>query len=345
MQSIGLGSVSNRAGAFGEFQSDEPAGGLRSIPTTGEPNSRSVAVPAGQTVDVTIPGVCLNYGLPAPTPRDTLTVMDVDSYTTNPRIRKALRTLSTLGTSHGVAQAVMWRICNDLTFEEMLAQSGKLMNASEIALAARFVEIIDESTSAAPLEAPAIASSRVLVRVEGQGSLAREAERINGQLEGLRVLGLPMKVADGETTPPCSAPAMAIKVVLTAARPGETRGRIVVTTCTQPEAWSPLGNVAFRENSSISVVDGAVMARAIDRAISGAFVTVKPTHRGVGSTTLKVENRLPFTINGLVLKAGNSFGDPSVPFEAVGVGPARSTTLPLQAANASLVEHVQLNGL
>ena len=30
---------------------------------------------------------------------------------------------------------------------------------------------------------------------------------------------------------------------------------------------------------------------------------------------------------------------------AVGVGPARSAALPIQAANASLVEHVELNGL
>ncbi len=93
-----------------------PAASARS-PSTGEPGSRSVAVPAGESVDVSIPGVCLNYGLPAPTPRDTLTLMDVDTYTTDPRIRKALRTLATVGTSHGVAQAVMWHLCNDLPFE------------------------------------------------------------------------------------------------------------------------------------------------------------------------------------------------------------------------------------
>ena len=52
LQSIGLGSVTNRPGAFGEFQGDAGAGGLRSIPATGEPRSRSVAVPAGETVDV-----------------------------------------------------------------------------------------------------------------------------------------------------------------------------------------------------------------------------------------------------------------------------------------------------
>ena len=345
LQSIGLGSVTNRPGAFGEFQADATAGGLRSIPATGEPRSRSVAVPAGETIELTVPGVCLNYGLPAPTPRDTLTVMHVDSYTTDPRVRKALQTLATVGTSHGVAQSVMWRVCNDMPFEAMMEQSGKLMNLSEIALAARFVEALDESTSPGLLQPSALTDSRILIQVEGQGTLDREARRINGQLDGLRVLGLPLKVVEGETMPPCSAPAMAVRVILTGSKPGETRGRIVVTACSQPDAWSPLGSVNLRENSSISVVDGATMARAIDRAVSGAFVSVKPAHRSVGSTTLKIENRLPFTVMSLVVRAGTSSGAPSVPFEAVGVGPSRSASLPIQAATASQVEHVELNGL
>lgn len=344
MQSIGLGSVSNRPGAFGEFQGDAP-GGLRSIPTTGEPRSRSVAVPAGETVDLTIPGVCLNYGLAAPTPRDTLTITDVDTYTTDPKVRKALRSLATMGTSHGVAQAVMWRICNDLSFETMMEQSGKLINTAEIALAARFVEALDESTAPGLVETSALTSGRILVQVEGQGPLATDAARINGQLEGLRVLGLPVKVVEGETMPPCSAPALAIRVVLNSAKPGETRGRIVVNACSVADGWGPLGSTAFRENSSISVVDGNLMARAIDRAVSGAFVSVKPAHRSVGSTTLKIENRLPFTISGVTVRAGSSLGAPSVPFEAIGVGPARSAQIPIQAATASLVEHVELNGL
>lgn len=344
MQSIGLGSVANRPGAFGEFQGDAP-GGLRSIPTTGEPRSRSVTVPAGEVVDVTIPGVCLNYGVPAPTPRDSLILMDVNTYTTNPRIRKALRSLATMGTSQGVAQAVMWRVCDDLPYETMLEQVGKVMNASEIALAARFVEALDESSASDLVEPSALTSARILVQVEGQGALAREAARINGQLDGLRVLGLPVKAVEGETLPPCSAPALAIRVVLTNARPGEIRGRIVVNACSHADAWSPLGSTALRENSSISVVDGPTMARALDRAVSGAFVSVKPSHRSVGSTTLKVENRLPFTISGMTVRAGNSSGAPSVPFEAIGVGPERFAQLPIQAATASLVEHVELNGL
>jgi hypothetical protein len=344
MQSIGLGTVGNGEGAFGEFQGGGQ-GGLRSIPTTGELRARSVAVPASESVDLTIRGVCLNYGLPAPTPRDSLIVMDVDTYTTDLKIRKALRTLSTVGTSHGVAQAVMWRLCNDLPFEAMIEQSGKLMNLSEIALAARFVEALEESTSSDVLEPAALIDARILVHVEGHGPLADDAKRINSELEGLRVLGLPVKVVDGDTLPPCSAPALGLRVVLTETKASETRGRIVVSSCARADAWTPLGHVALRENSSISVVDGATLARAIDRAVSGAFVSVKPARRTVGSTTLKIENRLPFTISNLVVRAGNSSGAPSVPFEAVGVGPARAALLPIQAATASLVEHVELNGL
>ena len=101
----------------------------------------------GETIELNIPAVCLNYGWPTPTARDTFRLMTVDEYTPNPRIRKALRSLATYGTSLGVAQAVMWRVCNDLPFETMVEQAGKVMNAHEIALAARFVEALDASTS------------------------------------------------------------------------------------------------------------------------------------------------------------------------------------------------------
>jgi hypothetical protein len=345
VQSIGLGSVTNREGGFGEFQGAAVAG-LRSVPPTTDEATRSVAVPAKESVDVSVPGVCLNYGKPAPTPRDTLVLMDVDTYTTDPRIRKALRSLATLGTSHGVAQAVMWRLCNDLSFEMMVEQSaGKVMNVHEIALAARFVEALEESKSTDLVAQSALKESRIFVQVEGEGALARDARRLQGQLEGLQVMGMPLKVVETETMPPATAPSLALRVILTEAKTGETRGRIVVTACSEPNAWSPFGKVAFHENSSISVLDGQALSRSIDRALAGAFVSIKPARRTLGSTTLKLENRLPFTISDVVVRAGNSSGAPSVPFQGVGVGPARSALLPIQAANASLVEHVELNGL
>jgi hypothetical protein len=345
LQSIGLGSVSNREGAFGEFRGTARPSGLQSVPVTEPARSGAVTVPVGQTIELTIPGVCLNYGLRAPTPRNIFRLMDVEDYSRDPVVRKALRSLATYGTSHGVAQAVMWRVCNDLPFEMMAEQTGKVMNVHEIALAARFVEALSISGPGELVDPAALCESRIFVQVRGEGSLAAEGKRLGGQLEGLRVFGMPLQVVESEELPAAAAPALFLHVVLTDAKTGETRGRVTVSSCAQADSWLPLGKVLFRDNSSISVLDGPTLLKAVDRAVASAFVTVKPARRSLGSTTLKVENRLPFTISSLVVKAGASSGAPSVPYEGVGVGPARSALLPIEAATASVVERVELNGL
>ena len=346
MQSIGLGSVANREGAFGEFQAER--GGRR---TALGPADRRAALtrpwpsPPGRRRRLRSPASASTMACRPRPPRDTLTVMDVDTYTTDPRIRKALRTLATLGTSHGVAQAVMWRLCNDLSFETMIEQSGKVMNLSEIALAARFVEALDESTSAGPLEPSALTESRILVQVEGQGPLARDARGFSGQLEGLRVLGLPLKVVEGETLPPCSAPAMGLGHPdrrQDRRDPRSDRGhrlrraeRLVRLWATWPSARIPRS----------PCVDGPTLARAIDRAFAGAFVSVKPARRAVGQHD--AEGREPPPVHDL------ERGRPGRKLVRRTVGAVRGRRrragpvrpLPIQAATASLVEHVELNGL
>src|SRR5262249_7255402 len=156
-----------------------------------------------------------------------------------------------------------------LPFEVMFEQAGgKVMNVHEIALAARFVDALDDSNSTELVESATLRQARLFIRVQGEGNLARDARRLQGQLDGLRVMGLPLRVVESETLPASGAPALALKVFVTEAKTGETRGRIVVTGCTQPNAWSPFGKVAFHENSSISVLDGPALSRAIDRALA-----------------------------------------------------------------------------
>ena len=73
----------------------------------------------------------------------------------------------------------MWHVCNELPFETMAEQTGKVMNANEIALAARFVEALDASASAGELVDPAtLSQSRLYVQVLGQGPLGAEAKRL-----------------------------------------------------------------------------------------------------------------------------------------------------------------------
>lgn len=99
---------------------------MQSIPVTPtDAQSSTVTVPVGKTIDLTLPAVCLNFGMPTPTGRDRFELMDVNEFTGDPRARKALRSLATLGTSQGVAQAAMWRVCNDVPFELMRARRAR----------------------------------------------------------------------------------------------------------------------------------------------------------------------------------------------------------------------------
>jgi hypothetical protein len=344
LQSMGLGMFSNRPGTFGQFRGSSPSEGLQSVPVEDSSHAASVTVPAGESLDLAVPAVCLNYGLPTPTPRHTFTLMDVDDYATDVRVRKSLRSLAMLGTSHGVAQAVMWRVCNNLPFETMAEQAGKVMNEAEIALAARFVEALDASTGPDLVDPACLTEGRVFVRVQAEGEMARDAKRLGDQLEHYRLLGLPVRVVDDGELPSASAPALFIKVILTDSKIGETRGRIALSYCGLADQWVPLGKAAFQESSSLAVLDGQALSRSVDQGIASAFVTVRPGKRTMGSTTLKLENHLPFTVATVMVKAGSSAGAPTVPFAGIGVGPARSALLPIQAATAT-IERVELNGL
>jgi hypothetical protein len=226
----------------------------------------------------------------------------------------------------------------------MVAQAGKVMNEHEIALAARFIEALDASSSSELVDPAYLTEGRVFVRVQGEGALARDASRLTEQLEKHRLLGLSVRTLESGEMPSASAPALFIRVVLTDTKVGETRGRIAVSFCSQPDQWSQLGKASFQDSSSLAVLDGEALSKCLDRAIAAAFVTIKPTKRSLGSTTLKVENHLPFTLATVLVKAGSSAGSPTVPFPAIGVGPARSALVPIQAASAS-IERVELNGL
>jgi len=345
-QSMGLGTPTNRPGTFGQFRGAAGSeAGLQSVPVSpAEQAANTVTVPVGQTVDLTIPAVCLNFGLPTPTARDKFELVDVNEYTVDPRARKALKSLATLGTSQGVAQAAMWRVCNDVPFEVMRAQATKVVNVHEINLAARFVEALDSSGDSELVDASYLAESRLFVRVQGEGALAREADRLAEGLDGLHLLGLPVRVVRDQDSPTASVPALFLNVTLTGSQTGETRGRVTLSRASREEGWASLGKTTFSEGSTVSVLDSAGLARTLDRAIASAFVTAKIARRGASSTTLKVENHLPFTLASITLKAKGSSGSPAVPYKAVGIGPARSAMLPIEAASG-VVDRIELNGL
>jgi hypothetical protein len=345
-QSMGLGAPENEANAFGAFRSAPAESGFRSIAPVDNTPGSTVTVPVGQKVELSLTAVCLNYGRPTPTPHDKFELMDVDDYSADPRVRKALRSLATLGTSRGVAQAAMWHLCNGLPFEFMGAQKSKVVNFHEVALAARFVAAVDASGGADLVDPSYLTENRILVSISGEGPLDREAQRLEAALEGLRLMGLPVRVVDrAASEPPAAAvPALWVKVLLTGTSAGVTRGRVFLDRGTVDGEWLPLGKTTFSEGSAVSVLDATSLLKALDHAIATAFVTVKPARQGADSTTLKIDNHLPFTLAGVVVKAGGSSGRPKVELPALGIGPARSVLAPIQAPGGA-VDHIMLNGL
>jgi hypothetical protein len=348
LQSMGLGAPGNKPGGFGNFgtSGDSPVG-FRSMPVAPELSRSAVVVPAGQTVEIDMPAVCLNYGLPSPTNRDKLTLVDVDDFSRDPRVRKALRSVGTLGTSHGTAQAIMWNVCNGLTFPTMLTEGGKVCNRYEVALGARFVEALDGSTSSDLVESSFLTEARVFVTVLGDKGLEKDAIRIASELEGLRVLGLPVRASVARDLPKASAPALHVVVSLTEHKKGETAGKVTVRYAdglgTDSE-WTALGQTTVKQDAAATAVKGVDLARSLDKAIAGSLVSAKVSRKQQGSTTLKIDNRLPFSIASLTVKAGDSAGSPPVTFSGLGIGPARSGTATLQAPTGT-VERVELNGL
>lgn len=349
LQNMGLGGVLNGAGGFGQFQgggNGAAQGGLRSIPpaapaTTGP----EVVVPAGQQVDFDVPAVCLNFGKATPTPRDHFRLVDVDDYSSDARVRRALRSLAGMGTSHGTAQAAMWRICNDVPFETMLVKGEKLINPAEVALAARFVDAVDRSAGAT-VDPAYLNEARLFVAVRGDGLLAKDAARLAREVDGLRILGLNARVVDGSEAPRPAGPALWLDLALTAGVSGETRAQVAVRSHSDlaGASWEDLGRVELRDAASASAVDGGSLARLLDRSVAGAFVSARPASRSVGSTAVRIENRLPFTLGGVTVKAGRSAGAPLVSLPGLGIGPGRSGVAAVQASGVS-VEQVELNGL
>jgi hypothetical protein len=343
-QSMGLASTTGRPGGFGRFRGDATSLAFRSIPVVDPHATDVVTVPAGQSVSLSVPAVCLNFGRPTPTPRDAFTLVDVDDYSANPRVRKALRSLATLGTSQGVAQAIMWHVCDGLTIDQLAALPAKRLNALELALAARFVEALDGSSSSDLVDPACLSEARIFVRLQGQGTLAKDVRRLAAELDGRRLLGLPVRVvAEGEELV-APAPALLLNVTLSSSRPGQTGGRVGVFTASGSGTWVLLGSPAFQADAAAANLDATELARAVDHAVATALVPVKPVQRTVDRAMLRIENRLPFTLARVVVRVGTASKTAPVELTGLGIGPMRNTQVPIQAPSGT-IDRVELNGL
>ena len=341
-QNMGLGAAGNRGGGFGQFAAQN-GGGFQSIPVANSTveTPGTVTVPTGQTVDLTIPAVCLNFGAPAPTSKNQFRLVDVADYSSDERVQKSLRALATLGTSQGMAQATMWQVCNGITFGEMLLKADKIINPAEVALAAHFVRALESGQD--PVESQ---TARVFLSIEGNPADAKEIARLGRAIDGLRILGLPVQVLARGEVPQAPAPVLHLGVNLGGDRTQATRGKVLVQAGEGIDSveWSTLGTARLDDLSLVSSLDAVSLANAIDRAVGSTFVTAKVAQRSANGTTLEIRNRLPFTVANITVKAGASANSPLVTVNGIGVGPSRSGQATV-AASMGTVDRVELNGL
>ncbi len=346
LQSMGLGVPSNQAGAFGQFQpvANSDSLGFRSIAANANPNHALMVAP-DQTIQLEIPAVCLNFGRLDPTPRDRFELMDVAEYSADSRVQLALRSLATWGTSQAVAQAVAWNVFNGLRFEQMTkAPASKKFNRLELALAARFVEALDNGTHPGAIIEPAyFTEGRVFVQVQADpsGKLEDEAGQLAEMLEGMHLLGLPARVHTGSEKPVTNGPALYLVVTLSSSNDSVTVGRVAVHGAGRDGVWKLGGTNKLAVDAPATSLDGALLATAIDRSVASAFVQVRPLGRDSGGNVLQVENGLPFTLARVVVRDES---DARVSFDQLGVGPLRRAEIRIQAAEAK-IDRVELNGL
>ena len=320
---LGLGDAGNAPGSFGAFGVE-----------------RAVAVPVGLAVELSVPAVRLDFGTPGTPEGERLRLIDVADATRNPLARKALRTVAALGTGLGVAQAVAWHAFAGVTFEELARQSTHPLNPDELALARGLFARLGTTEDDRPAPGEAVARERITVQVRGEGALAEEARRLADALEGRRLLGLVAKTADSAPANP-NAPALHLEVVLIPGRrSAPTTARVTVRSAPAGGPWRRLAPAADRAAIPFPDFAGPSPAEALDRALAAAFVSARPIRHAPGLTTLRIDNRLPFTVAGVDL----SVGDAPVPVPRLGIGPGRHGTAPIQAAKGT-VERIELNGL
>ena len=339
-QSMGLSAPSDSPNAFGAFRDSQ--GGFRSVAVRTPGSLTGLALDAGQTLELAVPSICLNYGLPTPTSRDRFELVDVENYTTDLLRRKALRTLATLGTSQKVAQAVVWNVFNGLSFPQMAAQASRKLNVYELTLAAQFVQTLDASGPGDVIEPAYLQQNRLFVRLNAGANVTGDLTPLADQLATEPLLGLPVMLVNEVPSGEALLSAMMVDVQLTAITPSQIRGRMAVGYRTPQGAWKSLGNAEFETPQDAT--DGAALAETLDRALAESFVRTKVMRRDDGSTVLAIENRLPFTLTDVLVPRAEDARSELHPLNGLGLSPARSMTATLPDP-AVAIQKVVCNGL
>lgn len=358
-QSMGLGGLNLTDGAFGRDRRPSlspirDAAGLPSMPLApADSGLRSaaandildrIAVPAGQTVEITLPAVCLNYGLPTPKPTHGFRLVAAEDYTNNPRFIKALLSLNRVNVGQKIAQAVMWHVANDIPFERMVSMARDRLNPHEVKQAARVGRALDTLPAEALLSQDDLKRAKVHVVVEAKGELAPVAAKLAEDLRGQTLMGLPVEAGVESRLPAADASALLLVIQL-AEENGAVKNLVDVRfNHGDGGPWGSLGKIRLGGLDARDDWSGSRVLKSLEGDLARGHVLAREIRVAKGERVFRIENKLPFTVTRVVARAGDALDAPVVTLDELGLSPRRNTAKAVQAPRL-IVERVELGGL
>ena len=164
-------------GGNGGGQAGFGAGGIGAAPQTtggagpqnqgmnigGQQGGGMFSLPPEKTRVVKVTTVCLEHGKPEPSPIRPYKLVELESYSDDPRLEQLMQSIGKGEVSQKVAQAAAWHIANGLTWQQLAAEKidhaggdpdEPMFTPFELQAAFRVVEIVTKRAEAATPATP-----------------------------------------------------------------------------------------------------------------------------------------------------------------------------------------------
>jgi hypothetical protein len=330
-------------------------GGFRSVPPTGLPEAalEPHQVRHLPTAVVSLNGPGANARPAVPAKGELLQIGEIDRWTGDARTRTALKRLAAAKAPQTIAQMVLWHVAAATDWADVGRLSRGWGNASEIALARRFVDRLETPAAGSPGVEPGV----LYWEARADGDRQREL------VDGLRalwgkypVLGLTAR----EGVPPePDGPALAfrmelrdvaVELQLGASHPSGSgwvalggvrikRPQDDSSREPKPDEAATLTSVQKRERAAARL--GDAVAEALVQRLVRVTLTRGARVKGKESFRIKLANESPLILNGLAI-GGRDAGAGRTLSAMAGlcVPPRKSLTVP---ASAEMVERLHLD--
>jgi hypothetical protein len=159
-------------GGGGGGQAGFGAGGIGAAPQTtggagpqnqgmnigGQQGGGMFSLPPEKTRVIKVTTVCLEHGKPEPSPIRPYKLVELESYSDDPRLEQLLESIGKGEVSQKVAQAAAWHIANGLTWQQLAAEKidhaggdpdEPFFTPAELQAAFKVVEIVTKRAEAA----------------------------------------------------------------------------------------------------------------------------------------------------------------------------------------------------